>query len=131
MNFLSPLISVVVNRMKFRAFVLSRVKWMFLRVFIVFLVLFFSQFKAHIWWCGCICKMLSYNTPNQDVFKMSHPDMYSNLFAESENAHRFSVSSLLQLEVKCKKRNSNKSGNGEFWELRQSWFWSTNFKSLL
>jgi hypothetical protein len=30
-------------------------------------------------------------------------DPYSNLFVDSGNAHRFSVSSLLQLEVKCKK----------------------------
>ncbi len=62
--------------------------------------------------------MLSYNTPNQDVYK-TQPDMYSNLFPESENAHRFSVSSLLQLEVKCKKRNSTKAKNGEFFLATQ------------
>ncbi|XKL68051.1 hypothetical protein PGB90_003542 [Kerria lacca] len=55
--------------------------------------------------------MLSYNTPHQDVYRTPTTDMYQNLFPELENARRFSVSSLLQLEVKCKKRNT-KTENG-------------------
>lgn len=54
--------------------------------------------------------MLNYAT-NHTPYKP--PNDYQNLYQETENAHRFSVSSLLQLEVKCKKRTTGKTDNGE------------------
>lgn len=53
---------------------------------------------------------------NSGATTVAHP-YRSNLFPESENTRRFSVSSILQLEVKCKKRNANKTGDGSFFHL--------------
>ncbi|XP_065200421.1 paired mesoderm homeobox protein 2-like isoform X2 [Planococcus citri] len=55
--------------------------------------------------------MLNYTTNHTAPYKAPN-DVYQNLFQETENAHRFSVSSLLQLEVKCKKRTTGKTDNG-------------------